>query len=190
MTDIRSGRVARGGVGAGCAIGLTSAGAIERQREMHILFAGVLRGVPALFARDRFQPMQEARGHRGRAAGLGGMAEDHVLIAEQLREVMRRQADAPLRQIEAELVPHRPAQPGIGARRRRPHAFDQAAGDDAVGLHQPRFQRAVDVQRRAGLFRPPHRAVGERGLEHFRVVRQRDREPARLLLGDEVVEGG
>ena len=46
-------------------------------------------------------------------------------------------------------MPHRPAQPRIDPRRRRPDAFDQSADDDAVGLRQPRFQRAVDLQVRA-----------------------------------------
>ena len=59
------------------------------------------RGIPARFARDRFQPVQEARSHRRRAADLGGVAEDDVVGAEQLGEVVRGEADAPLRQIEA-----------------------------------------------------------------------------------------
>ena len=46
-------------------------------------------------------------------------------------------------------MPHRPAQPRIDPRRRRPDAFDQPAENDAVGLRQPRFQLAVDVQLRA-----------------------------------------
>ena len=111
-------------------------------------------------------------------------------VAKQLREVMGRQADAPLRQIETQLVPHRTAQPRIGAGRRRPYAFDQSAGDDAVGLHQPRFQRAIDVERSAGLFGAPYCAIAERGLEHFRVIGQRDREAALLLAGEQLVEGG
>ena len=79
--------------------------------------------------------MQEARGDRGRAAGFCRMAEDDILGAEQLREVMGGEADAPLRQIEPEFVPHRPTQPRVDPRRRRPHAFDQPADENAVGLH-------------------------------------------------------
>ena len=128
-------------------------GAIEFIGEADIFLAGRLRGFPALVAGDRFQPVQETRGDRGRAADLGGVAEDDVLGAEQLREIVRREADAPLRQIEAEFMPHRPAQPRIDPRRRRPDAFDQPADDDAVGLRQPRFQRAIDFQMNVG--RPP-----------------------------------
>ena len=121
-------------------------GPVQLAGKADIFLAGGVRGLPALLARDRFQPVQEARGHRGRAADLGGMAEDDVVGAEQLREIVRGEADAPLRQIEAELMPHRPAQPRIDPRRRRPDAFDQPADDDAVGLRQPRFQRAIDLQ--------------------------------------------
>ena len=63
---------------------------VERQREVDILPTGVFRGFPAFFARNRFQPVQEARGDCRRASGLRGMAEDHVRIAKQLREIMRR----------------------------------------------------------------------------------------------------
>src|SRR5947207_15382225 len=51
---------------------------------------------------------------------------------------MRGKADAPLRQIEPELVPHRPIEPRIDPRRRRPDAFDQSAENDAVGLRRAR----------------------------------------------------
>ena len=62
------------------------------------------RLAPALFAGDGGEPLQEARGHRRRAAELGrsGVRID-LARAEHLREVVRRQADAPLRQVEAEL---------------------------------------------------------------------------------------
>ena len=69
------------------------------------------------------------------------MTEDHVLGAEQLREVVGGQADAPVWQIKAEFVTHRPAQPRIGARRRRPDALDQSAGD-ATGV--PGFQNGAN----------------------------------------------
>ena len=101
---------------------------------------------------------------------------------------MRGKADAPLRQIEAEFVAHRPAQPGIDARRRRPDALDQPAEDDAVGFGQPRFELAVDVQMRARRFRPPHHAIGIGGLEHIGVVAELDHQAARLLLGEQIVE--
>ena len=101
---------------------------------------------------------------------------------------MRGEADAPLRQIEAEFMAHRPAQPGIDPRRRRPYAFDQPAKNDAVGFGQPRFELAVDVQLRARRFRPPHHAIGIGGLEHIGVVAELDHQAARLLLGKQIVE--
>ena len=39
-------------------------------------------------------------------------------------------------------------------------------------------------------FRPPHHAVAERGLKYIGVVAELDREPALLLVGKQVVEGG
>ena len=139
-------------------------------------------------ARDRLEPVQETRGDRRRAADFGGVAEDDVAGAEQLREIVRRQSDAPLRQIEAEFVPHRPAQPGIDPRRRRPDAFHQSAENDAVRLGQPRFQRAVDFQPRIGRLRPPHHAVAKGGLENLRIIAELDREPAWALAAEQIVE--
>ena len=158
--------------------------------EANIFFARGLCSLPALFPGDRFQPVQEARCHRRRAANLRGMTEDDVVGSEQLRKIMRGEADAPLRQIEAELVPHRPAQPRIDPRRRRPYAFDQPANNDPVGLRQPRFQRAVNSQRGARCFRPPHHAVAKRGLEHFRVITDLHQQPALRLSAEQIVERG
>ena len=60
----------------------------------------------------------------------------------------------------------------------------------AVGLRQPRFQLAVDVKLRPRRFRPPHDAVGERGLEYFRVVAEFDHQAARRLSREQIVERG
>ncbi|MGY4483838.1 hypothetical protein ACVWWR_003029 [Bradyrhizobium sp. LM3.2] len=133
--------------------------------------------------------MQEARSHRGRAAGLCGVGEDDLVAAEQLRKIMGGEADTALRQIEAELVPHRSAEPGIDARRRRPDALDQPADDDSVGLHQARFKRAVDLEPRAGLVSPPHRAIAKCGLEDVCVVVQRHHQSAGRAAAQEIVEG-
>src|SRR5260370_41488937 len=86
-------------------------------------------------------------------------------------------------------MPHRPAEPGIDARRGRPDAFDQADDDDAVGLHQARFQWAVDLELRAGLVSPTYRAIAERGLEDVRIVRHRNHQSAGRAAAQEVVEG-
>ena len=61
---------------------------------------------------------------------------------------MRRQSDAPLGQIEAELMPHRTAQPRIDARRGRPHAFDKSAENNAIAFGEAGFERAVDAKPR------------------------------------------
>ena len=108
--------------------------------------------------------------------------------AEQLREVVRRQADAALRQIEPELVAHRPRQPRIDPRRRRPDAFDQPAENDAIVLRQPRFERAVDPQRGAFEFGPAHGDVAERGLEHIGIVVRQHHHAAQRLDRREIVE--
>ena len=121
-------------------------------------------------------------------------------MAKQLREVVRGKTDASFRQVEAEFMAHRPAQPRIDARRGWPHGFDEAAQDDAIGFGQPRFELAEDVQLRARLLGPPDHAVGKGGLEYLRIVaasrpagrsfpagqagrRKRMRAPSRPRLG-------
>ncbi len=118
------------------------------------------------------------------------MTEDDVVGSEQLRKIMRGEADAPLRQIKAEFVPHRPAQPRIDPRRRRPYAFHQPANNDPVGLRQPRFQRAINSQGGIRRLRPPHHAVAKRGLEHFRVVADLHHQAALPLSAEQIVERG
>ncbi len=118
------------------------------------------------------------------------MGENDVLMAEQLRKIVRGKADAPLRQIEAEFVTHRPAQPGIDAWRRRPHGFDQSAQDDAVGFRQPRFQLTEDVELCAWQLPSPHLAVGKGGLEHLGIVAGLDHQADLLLPAEQIVEGG
>ena len=120
--------------------------------------------------------MQEARGYGGRAARFRGVTQHHIVGAEHLREVVRRQSDTPFRQIEAEAMPHRAAKPRIDARRWRPDAFNEAAKDDAIRLREPRFERAIDSQQRIADLRPAHHAIRERGFEDFGVVGKRDRK--------------
>jgi hypothetical protein len=110
-------------------------------------------------------------------------------MAEQLREVVRGKANAPLRQVETELMAHRAAEPGIDTRRRRPHGLDEAAEDDAVGFGEARFELAEDVELRARLLAPPHHAVGKGGLEHFGIVAEFNHEPDLLLPAEQIIEG-
>ena len=157
---------------------------VEPPRQLRVARAARERCLPARLAGDRGEPLHEARGDRRRAAELGGAGEDHLRRAERLREIVRREADAPLRQVEAELVAHRPAEPGIAARLRRPDALDQAAQHQAIDRLQPRFERAVDAHPHVGLG-PPHLPVGDGGVEQLGIVARLDRERARL---DDLVE--
>ena len=111
-------------------------------------------------------------------------------MAEQLREVVGGQTDAPFRQIEAKFVAHRPAQPGIEPRRRRPDAFDEAAQDDAVGFRQARFELAEDVELCVGKLGAPHHAIGKGGLEKLGIVGERRHQADALAAADQFIESG
>ena len=104
---------------------------IERARKSEIALAARERRLPSA-ARHRGKPLHEARGHRRRAGDLGGAREDHLACAESLGEVVRGKTDAPLRQVEPEVLPHRAAEPRIAARLGRPRAFVEPAEHDAV----------------------------------------------------------
>ena len=81
-----------------------------------------------------------------------GRAREHDLArAKRLRKVVRRKADAAFRQIEAEIAAHRPAEPRVVARIRRPGAFDQTSEHDEIGMVQARFQGAEDADAAPGL---------------------------------------
>ena len=156
-------------------------GTIERARPGEIVIAAVARTLPALFAGHRGEPLHEARGHGRRAGQLGRIGEDHLVGAERLREIVGGERDAPLRQIEAERVAHGPAEPGIGARLRRPDALDQPAEHDAVDALQPRFERAVDAHAHARQLRPPHHAIRRSPsgtARHSRSAPRQNRRPS------------
>ena len=104
------------------------------------------------------------------------MTEDDFFRAEQLGEIVRGEADAPLRQIKSEIKPHRPAEPGIGPAFRRPGAFDQAAEHDAVAVSEARFDRAQNAHARSRTRRRPHDPVGECGSEQFDVIGRLDQQ--------------
>ena len=122
--------------------------------------------------------MQKSRGHCGRAAHLAGVTEDDVVPAEQLRKVVRRKPYPPLRQVEAELMSHWPAQPRIDARRRRPDALDQPSDNDPVRFRKPRLQRSIDFQLNLGRLGPSYDAIAKRGLKHFGIITERDQQSA------------
>ena len=80
-----------------------SVGRVEHARPGEILLAARADVAASVVARDRGEPLHEARGDGRGACELGGAAEDHLARAEHLREIVGRERDAPLRQIEAEL---------------------------------------------------------------------------------------
>ena len=112
---------------------------IERASEVEINIAAPEHVAPAL-TRERGDALHETRGHGRRAGDLGGAGEDHFRRAQCLREIMRGQADAALGRIETEIAAHRPRQPGIAARFRRPGRFVKAAEHDAIKTQQTCFQ--------------------------------------------------
>src|SRR6202030_4415677 len=114
-------------------------GLIERARPGEI--AGAIRAhpVPLTLPRNRGKALDEARGHCWSAAKSRGICEDHFPRPQRLREIMRRERDPPLWQIESEYVAHGAAQPRIRARLRRPYAFDQTSQYDPVSVLEPRF---------------------------------------------------
>ena len=162
-------------------------GPVELARPSEIVVAAVARVFPAL-AGDRGEALDEARRHGRRAGDLGGMGQDHIAGAEQLREIVGGKADAAFRQIEAELEPHRAAEPGIGLALRRPGAFDQAAEHDAVAFGQPRFERPEDAHAHAGLGGTTHDAAGKRCGKQFEIVGRFDRQAGRGLARRQFVE--
>ena len=121
---------------------------IERACIGRVDCAARQRLFPALFAGDRRQPLDEAGADRRRTRLLGGTAENDLGRAQPLREIVRREADAKLREIEAEIEPHGPAQPRIAAGIGWPGAFIEAAEDDAVDALQPCFQQAENAYAR------------------------------------------
>ncbi len=139
-------------------------------------------------ARHRGEPLQET-GRDGRGAGeLGGTGQDHLARAQHLGEVVSRKSDASLRQIEPEREPHRPAQPGIAARFRRPGAFVQSAEHEAIAGGQPRFQSPENAHPHPRQPGPPHHAVRDGGGEQVRIVGERNRKIGRRQAGRNGIE--
>ena len=118
------------------------------------------------------------------------MAQDDLASAEKLREIVGREADAALGQIEAELSPHRAAEPSVIVAFRRPRPFDQPAENDAIAFRQPCFERAEDADPQVGARRPAHDAAGKRRREQFGIIGFVDEKSRRSLAGCEFVECG
>jgi hypothetical protein len=99
---------------------------------------------------------------------------------------MRREADAPLRRLEADLAPHHARQPGIGARIARPDAFVEPAEDEEIDRLQARLERPPDVDARLGADRPRDRDVAEKDAKQRRRFLRREDELA--LVFDQAFE--
>ena len=162
---------------------------VERARQRNVLRAAFGHGLPAFLAGECGEALHETRGHGRRAGDLLRPRQHDLRHAERLREVMRGQADAPLRRIEAELPPHRPAEPGIAARFRRPARFVQSAEHDAVDRLKARFERTVDVHAHVAHFRAAYDAVTDGRMKHFDVVAGGQRKAGSGRRRDDVLEG-
>ena len=86
---------------------------------------------------------------------------------------MGGEPDAPLGEVEAKLVAHRPAQPGVHARVRRPNAFDESTDNDAIKAHKAGFERAINAHAMART-RTAHDAIGDGGQEQLSVIGRRN----------------
>src|SRR6478735_11301720 len=141
-----------------------------------------------MFAGDSGQALDEARYDSWGTGELGRISEDDLVGTERLREVVRRQRNAPLRQIEAERMAHGATEPGVRPRLRRPDALDQAAKDNAVDLLQPGFERTINTDAHVRNFRAPCHAIDNRDPEKLEVVRLRDDEASVGVRTRNVVE--
>ena len=101
---------------------------------------------------------------------------------------MRAQSDAPLRQIEPEREPHRPAEPGIRIAFGRPCTFNEAAEHNAIVVGETRLKRAKNAYRSAGLRVLPHDPSRQKRGEQFHVVGLRDRQPCGGAADRELVK--
>ena len=137
------------------------------------------RRPPRGVARDRRKALNEPRRDRRRAVDACRAREDHVGAAERLGEIVRTQADAPFRQVEAQVLAHRAAQPRVRLRLWRPGSFHQAAEHDAIDELQARFQESEDVNANVGARALAHDAIRQRGGKQFGIILWRNRQRLR-----------
>ena len=113
----------------------------------------------------RVQAGEPARRHRGRALDAPGAGQHHFGRAAALREIMGREADAPLMRRQAELGAHGLAHPRIGIGLGRPAAFVEAAQDHHIGALQAGFERPPNEEPRMATIARPNHAAFEEGIE-------------------------
>ena len=148
---------------------------VQRARAAEVEVAAVDHRLP-LRPGNGGEALDEARWNGRRAGNLGGAGEDHVARAEQLSKIVSRKPDAALGQVEAELLAHRAAEPGVGPAFRRPCSLDESPENHAIAFGQPRFERPEDAHPQPRPRRPPHDAVGKGGGKQLDVVGRRDGE--------------
>ena len=93
---------------------------------------------------ERLQSPDPARGYRRRIVAPGGMQHHNLGRAGQLREVVRRQAEAIFRIVQAKFGPEPPRQERVGWRTMWPHILVEAGQYDPPGRLQAGFQWAPD----------------------------------------------
>ena len=121
--------------------GLSLRRMVERAGEFAIIFAALAHVIPARSPATAAMRCTKREVTVGAPPSLAARVRMTSGAPKRLREIVRRQADAPLGQIEAEIAAHRAAEPWIAARLGRPGAFIESAQHDAVDVLQSRFQR-------------------------------------------------
>src|SRR5476651_1458523 len=112
VTDSRSGRAASGG--------FHLRRMIERAGKFEIVMAAREHVLPARVTCERGDALHETRGYGRRAGEFLRAGQDDFFCAQRLREVVRGEADAPFRRIEAQLTAHRAREPRVAACLARP----------------------------------------------------------------------
>ena len=133
------GRAVRGGW-RGLSDRLPDVGMIERLGHLQVALAACYRALPVVIVGDRLQPVQEARRHGRRARDFA--ACDRITSRAPKATARSRGRQEPMRRSgrsRRRRTAHRPAQPRIIARLRRPHAFDKATKDNAIGVGKARY---------------------------------------------------
>ncbi len=103
---------------------------------------------------------------------------------------MSGKANPPLRQIETETLPHRAAEPSVGAAFRRPRPLDEPAEHDAGAFAEPRFDGAHDPHARTWAQRLSHHTVGKSGGKELDIIRWRNEQRGGGGARRQVIECG
>ena len=127
---------------------------------------------PMLLAGNGREPLEKTGAHGRRARLFGGACENDLGRAHALCEIMRREADTLLWQIETEFEPHRSAKPWIAAGIGWPGAFVESAKHNPIRALQPCLEQPQDTHTRITAFRAPFSAARAKQMENVRIVRR------------------